>query len=140
MLRGILFLSLALASVVSAGPALLNKIEKSERTAVVVVELATHAPADRRFFYEFVEAAAHAETKNRIRPVYGKVILLSGQDATLDKLMSSLGTAAADPRTKAIDVFVNLHGSPGALSLREGSHETAAMSEKMLATKGLSEK
>jgi len=141
MQRGILFLLMVVASgaMATVDPGY-RTITKAERVAIVVVELATHAPKDRRFFYEFVEAAAHAETKNRIKPLYGKVILLSGVEATLKSLQQAVETAAAATTVKAVDLFLHLHGSPGGLSLRDGHYSTAKLGDTLRATKGLSEK
>ncbi len=132
MSRGIFVLVMGLASAAMGSP-LDGKIGRAERVAIVVVELATHAPKDRRFFYEFVEAAAHAETKNRIKPIYGKVVLLSGVNATLPALQKAMESAANEDRVKAVDMFLHLHGSPGGISLRDGHLSAAKIAETLSA-------
>ncbi len=118
----------------------LPKVQKAERVAVVVVELATHAPQDRRWFYEWVEAGAQAETKNRIVPIYGRVELLTGAKATLARLNAVLGQAATSTKVKAIDVFINLHGSDGALTFFDGTHAVSSIRDKINSIKGVREK
>ncbi len=141
MVRGISFLLVVLTSVaMGTVDSDARKVDRANRLAIVVVELAEHAPPDRRFFYEFVEAAALAETKNRIKPVYGKVMLLTGKEATLSKLLGGMRDALAEPSVRSIDLFLHLHGSPGSLTLREGSHPTRIISDNLRNMKGLSDK
>lgn len=115
-------------------------VEKKDRVAVVVVELATHAAPEKKFFYNFIEAAGMAETNNRIKPLYKKVVVLNGADATLKKFYQTLANEIADSSVKAIDTFINLHGSDGEVLFREGRVATKTIRDALVAMKGASKK
>ncbi len=96
-------------------------VDRTGRVAVVVIELATHAASDKKQVYDLIEAAGLAETKNRIKPMYRKVVVLNGAQATSKNFFAALKAEVASVETMAIDTYINVHGNEGALTFYEGA-------------------
>ena len=90
-------------------------VVRSQRALVVVNNTVAGGRADLRELYRFIEAAGDVVARALCGPVYADVRSLNGGDATLAALVATLHTLAARPELCAIDLVLNMHGSPGTL-------------------------
>ena len=88
-------------------------VVRSQRALVVVNNTVAGGAADLRDLYRFIEAAGDAVAVALCGPHYAQRRSLNGSDATLAALLSNLRTLAARPEIDAIDLILNMHGSPG---------------------------
>ena len=91
------------------GPAPTVSVSKEQRDAVVF--LSNLAPTDQpaKAFYEFVAFSAEGAVPV-LTPVYRKVHLVKGADATLTALVSTLNAAASVSSVRAVDLIFVTHG------------------------------
>jgi hypothetical protein len=98
-----------------------------ERDLLVVSNLTTHGSADYAWLYAFIEVSGVALAQSQLSDSYKSISVLSGADASFGGFEQALSTMTARPEEKALDVFVHLHGSPGALWFEDGMKETSSI-------------
>lgn len=91
------------------GPAPTVAVAKEQRDAVVF--LANLAPTEQpaKAFFEFVGFSAEGAV-TALTPVYRRVHLVKGRNATLAALVSQLNTATSNSAVKAVDLIFVTHG------------------------------
>jgi hypothetical protein len=100
-------------------------VDTNGRDAVVVVDLINAAPPDHKQFYEIAETFALSESRSKLPPLYHEVAVLSDEQATVTELEQTLARMAARDATRAIDLYVHLHGAPGTVWFHEGAVSVA---------------
>lgn len=120
----------------SAGAA---PVTRTERDALVVVELSHGVEEKLKSFYETIEnlALKQAET---LRPAYRKVTVLKGATATVGSFVAHLKHLTGRTANRAVDLYINLHGSPGGLLFYDGKIQTVDLRNKISDIKGAAAK
>lgn len=132
MLRVIGLSALLFASGAQAQEEGRKTVAKEERDLVVVADLSTHGVDKFKWLYRFIEANAVGMAQRNLGDSYRQILALTGENATLAGFhqgLASLAESATSPR--AVDVFVNLHGAPGALWFHEGAYGTSEIKDAL---------
>ncbi|HEX8920528.1 MAG TPA: hypothetical protein VF766_03560 [Pyrinomonadaceae bacterium] len=90
-------------------------VDKSDRVLLVIANLSDKGKASLRWLYEFLDQASIGLAQSMLGPQYRKISKLSKADATVDKFVKRLASLCSESETKALDVFVHLHGTQGKL-------------------------
>lgn len=96
-------------------------ITKDQRVLVFANYLAKPRDQAQRYrrLYEFIEASAPLVVRSTLTRHYGRIHELIGGDCTRARFVSLLQQLTGDSRTRAVDVFLQLHG------LKDGRMEFA---------------
>ncbi len=113
----------------SDGPA---KVDRDARDAVVVINLVAPAPPQQQHFYQIVETFTVSESSSKLPAGYHEVAILTDEKATLTGLESTLARMAAREQTRAIDLYVHLHGGPGVLVFDDGTMASADIAKRFI--------
>ncbi len=116
------------------------EVSRDERDVVLVVDLSTHAIERYKWFYGQAEEFSIRKAGELLTNFYHEVRIISVRDATLENLQRELAKLADRTATRAIDVIVELHGSPGALTFHEGGYDLKQVRDKLRSTARLSTK
>ncbi|MBL7201636.1 MAG: hypothetical protein ISS56_15965 [Anaerolineae bacterium] len=95
-------------------------VKRKQRVLLVVANLTTHGREELKWLYQWLDANALNVATVMLGALYRRVYTLTGEEVTAANLVEQLETLAADPKTKAIDVLINLHGWTGKLWFVEG--------------------
>jgi hypothetical protein len=91
-----------------------------QRSLLVVSYLEELADASLRWLYSWIEDTAVDAARRMLEAHYRTFSSLEGDDATYDNLIGRIETLASDPRVKAVDLFIHVHGTRGRLWLKDG--------------------
>ena len=117
----------------------MNPVSKDERALLVVANLTTWADGRYKALYQWLDQNAVSVAKVLMRLHYRQIEALAGPHATRESFVRRITDMARDPRTRALDVFLHLHGQPGKLFFEEGAVGTEGLAAQ-LAGAGLSER
>ena len=111
----------------------MGEVKKEDRVLLVVANLATGG--DERFqkLYEWLDANAVVVAKLLVGAQYRQIETLSGDDVTSTNFVDRLTNLAAEPETKAIDVFLVLHAFPGVLIFDDRPVATSELKQQIQA-------
>ena len=112
-------------------------IAHKDRELLVVVNLTTHGMDQYKWLYRFLEVNAVSMAWEKLGLSYDHIYTLKGADATLAGFSDSLATVAAGETVKAVDVHINLHGSPKTVWFEEGAYDTAQVASGLAAHRNL---
>jgi hypothetical protein len=139
MFRSIVLALATLPALTLAAPAHAAPVAKEQRQLVVVSDLTTFAPG-YLWLYKLIEANAVGMAQTKLGGDYAKINVMAVENATLANFHAGLAALAADPATSAIDVYVSLHGAPGAMWFHDGPHGSAEVRDALKTHSGMSEK
>ncbi|HVE66801.1 MAG TPA: hypothetical protein VNC59_09485 [Thermoanaerobaculia bacterium] len=91
------------------GPAPTVSVSKGQRDAVVFLANLVPDEQPAKAFYEFVQFSAEGAV-TVLTPVYRRVHLVKGRNATLAALVGQLNAAASNSAVKAVDLIFVTHG------------------------------
>ena len=113
------------------------EIQKDERALLVVANLVLGSSdgddGDYGKLYEWLDKYAVLVANLLMRPVYRVVDSLTKDEVTLGAFVDHVTALAGDPATKALDVFLVMHGSPGRLYFDDRSVTSAELGEHLRA-------
>jgi len=105
-----------------------KSVGKAARELVQVICLSDGWSGQERAMYEFIELSSRGIAATLLGPVYNRIQVLQGNDATLAQFQAALSRAAASAGTAAVDVLLNLHGSDQqTIPFKEAEYSVAAM-------------
>jgi len=111
------------------------EVTRDERTLLVVANLVVGDDnpngGNYQRLYEWLDRYAVLVANLLMRPVYRAVESLTSDQVTLDAFLDRVISLARDPETKALDVFLVMHGSPGRLYFDDVSVKTADLGEQL---------
>jgi hypothetical protein len=105
---------------------------RNQRALVIVNSLSTNYGGLWKRFYRITEVAAIATAKALLHQPYGSISVVSGTDATKDRFLAALRTAANAPGVEVVDVFLQLHGKPGTFCFFDADVSSAALRDEIL--------
>ncbi|MBN1640745.1 MAG: hypothetical protein JXA09_05885, partial [Anaerolineae bacterium] len=117
----------------------MSEVTQDRRSLLVVSYLAELAVPELRWLYRWIEDNAVDVARMLSHRHYGAFSALEGDDATYASFLGRLDVLGSDPQVQAIDVFLHVHGSPGALAFK-GGDKRAADIERDLVQLGLRHK
>jgi hypothetical protein len=95
-------------------------VKRKQRVLLVVANLTTHGRENLKWLYKWLDANSLNVATVLLGALYRRVYTLTGDEVTVDNFVDQLERLAADPKIKAIDVLINLHGWKGKLWFVEG--------------------
>ena len=107
-------------------------VTKSERALIVLSELDQQAYPELRPLYTVMENITSEVPRGAFGSQYGTVRVLQNDAATLRRLKSTLYSLSANPQVKAIDLFVNTHGTEGVIFFYDGGTSTRHVREEIM--------
>jgi hypothetical protein len=107
-------------------------VSKSERALIVLSELDQSSFPELRPLYTIMERITTEVPRSALGNQYGTVRVLSDGGATLSRLKSTLYSLSANQNIKAIDLFVNTHGTEGVISFYDGGISTRHVREEIM--------
>jgi hypothetical protein len=113
----------------------MNPVTKDQRALLVVANLTTWADDRYGRLYEWLDQNAVRVAKALLRLLYRQINALTGASATREHFVQSVTEMALDPHTRALDVFLHLHGQPGRLFFEEGPVETSDLADELAAAR-----
>ena len=113
----------------------MNEIAKDERVLVIVANLVIEdgTAGDYKALYKWLDRYAVLVTNMLMRPLYRHVLSLTGPHIKRETLIDCLIDQAADQETRAIDMILVMHGSPGYLYFDDGPITTANLGDQLQA-------
>jgi spermidine/putrescine-binding protein len=122
-LRSLGLLALGLLGLAAAAPeaqAQLTAVSKSQREIIIL-----QAEMGDDFFYNFLEQQGVAMAVSKFTPVYNRVRVLSGANATLTGLKNELAAATSIGSVKAVDLLFMTHGDDEYMKFTNAWRSTA---------------
>jgi hypothetical protein len=104
---------------------------KDERALLVIANLTTHGDPRFQWLYQWLDENAIRVAKLLLEPHYRLIATLTGPEATKVNFVDHMTNLVQDAQTKALDVFVHLHGLPGELFFVEGPVKSADLGEEI---------
>ena len=111
----------------------MSAVGKDERALLVLANLTTWSDTRFLWLYEWLDRNAVNVAKVLMSLHYGRIETLTGRDATRDNFVNRIVNLARDPRTRALDVFLHLHGLQGELFFEEGAVATSELADQIRA-------
>jgi len=111
----------------------LPHVSKDERALLVVVNFSTGGEPRFQWLYEWMDANAVVVAELMMKPHYRHIDTLTGDNVTSSNFVNRIISLAQDPQTKVLDVFLNLHGSPGTLHFDDGSITSSDLKSQLQA-------
>ena len=108
-------------------------ISKAQRALIVVNSLDKHSTGTMKFIYSFLQESGPAIANTVLGPHYKSVTVRKGVNGTRAKFLAALGSAATAPGIKAVDVFLQLHGSTNTFHFYDASVSAATLRDDILA-------
>jgi hypothetical protein len=108
----------------------LSRVKVSERALIVISELNTYGIPELEPLYRALERLTTLSVDQYLENSYRKIIYLTNNDATFEKLIIKSKELALDSKIKAIDVILSLHGSPDRLYFANKSWSMSALQNK----------
>ena len=112
------------------------EVTKDERVLLVVANLLLEdrgPNANYRSLYKWLDRNAVQVANLLMRPVYRFVETLSEDQVTLGTFFDRVGSLASDPQTKALDVFLVMHGMEGELLFDDVTMRTEELAQLLKA-------
>ncbi len=117
----------------------MSVVSRDERVLLVVANLTKWADPNFQKLYEWLDQNAVNVARVMMGLHYREVDTLIGPEATSANFLTRLTTLAEDPQTKAVDVFLHLHGLENELFFEEAPVETSELGDELKAA-GLKER
>jgi hypothetical protein len=115
----------------------MEEITRDERVLLVVANLvlgdSDSNGGDYQWLYKWLDRYAVLVANLLMRPVYRTVESLTRDEVTRDAFLGRVVSLASDPETKALDVFLVMHGNPGRVYFDDMSITTANLGERLKA-------
>lgn len=111
----------------------MSAVGKDERALLVLANLTTWADARFLWLYEWLDQNAVNVAKVLMSLHYRHIEALAGPEATRDNFVNHIVNLAQDPKTRALDVFLHLHGLQGELFFEEGAVATSELADQIKA-------
>lgn len=108
-------------------------VERQNRKLLVVSNLTTFGDPKLAWLYQFLDLSSVSLAQTAMLPHYERIYALVGSNATASKFVSNAGAISRAADTRALDVFVHLHGSPGTLWFAGGAKSTASLRNELKA-------
>lgn len=118
--------------------ATVKDVPVAQRDAIVVIELSNNASSSRKEFFRTIERYAARESAKLLQS-YRKVAILTGEGASFQSFLKKLAEFSGNLETKAVDIFLHVHGLPGGIFFRDGEKAMADVRTAILesaSTKG----
>jgi hypothetical protein len=112
----------------------MTDVTKDERALLVVANLHNGGVPKYRLLYQWFDANAIVLAWFLMRDHYRQIEVLTGTDATSINFVDKIQALAQGPQTKALDVFLVLHGVKGALHFDDGLMASADLKTQLQAT------
>ncbi len=126
---------LALASLTFAHACMADdRVTKEERVLLVLSELDSTGAPEMEGLYRVLEDMTSHMTRAILRDKYRSIIFLKDQQATLPNFKRAIYELANTEGVMALDVMISVHGSPNALSFREGAYTKERIRDFILET------
>jgi hypothetical protein len=113
----------------------MDEVTRDERALLVVANLVLGDSGsnggDYQWLYKWLDRYAVLVANLLMRPVYRVVESLTKDQVTLGAFVDRVVSLASDPETKALDVFLVMHGTPGRLYFDDRSIRTADLGEQL---------
>ena len=110
----------------------MSEVTKDDRVLLVVANLAMDGVQYEKL-YEWLDQSAVNVANLLMRPHYRYVDTMLGNDVTSVKFLERVVNMAEAPHTKALDVFIVLHGSPGKLYFDDKAVTTSELADQLSA-------
>lgn len=110
-------------------------VSKHQRILIVVNSLAKYSTGYWKHIYSFAEQSGVAVAQNVLGDDYKKIVVLQSKNATAAKFLKALASAAKASGIKAVDVFMQLHGSTNTFHFHEGAVSASSLRDQILALK-----
>jgi hypothetical protein len=107
----------------------MSDVNKTERNLLVVSYLAEQAMAAPKLF-EWLEKNGVDWARATLSDHYQIFSSLEDDDATYAEFMRRIEWLANRPGTRALDVFLHVHGLPGALAFKDGDKRTGEIRQE----------
>ena len=107
------------------------KVKVQGRTLLIVANLTTHGREDLRWVYRWLDASSIHVARAILRLFYGRIHVLSGEQATASDFVDKLAELAADAQTEVVDVLLHLHGQERQLWFVEGPIPISTLRERI---------
>ena len=107
-------------------------IAKAARELVQIIYLSSGYTGAKRALYDFVENSSQGLATTLLGPVYNRIRVLRGNDATLAKFKDELAAAASGVGIGAVDVLLNTHGDNQEIPFFDGTYSVAAVETSLL--------
>jgi hypothetical protein len=106
---------------------------KNQRVLLMVNSLSRYAVGIWQFIYSFAENSAITIAQNLLGDDYKSITVRKGTNATRAKFLTALQAAATTPGVRAVDVFLQLHGSEGRFIFHDASVAATVLRDEILA-------
>jgi hypothetical protein len=104
-------------------------VTTDERTLLVVANLSTWGEPKLQWLYEWLDRNAVSVARLMLEPHYREIHTLTGAETTRSSFVNEIARLAQEPQTKALDVFLSLHGLEGLLYFEDGPAKSSAVGE-----------
>ena len=108
-------------------------VTKSQRALVVVNSLAKYSIEEWTFIYAYLEGVSVNLTQSMLGENYKFITVRKGADGTKAKFLNAIKAAATTPGIKAVDVFLQLHGTNNTFYFHDGPHLASVVRDDILA-------
>ncbi|HWN94658.1 MAG TPA: hypothetical protein VNT99_06485 [Methylomirabilota bacterium] len=105
-------------------------ITRNERVLIAISHIAS---GSNDYLYNFIETSGRTTMETVLGDDYERIVRLYGANATLDRLVNAIQAQGARTAIKRIDLIVMLHGSPGRLVFRDGTHTSMEVRDRIRA-------
>jgi hypothetical protein len=111
----------------------MSDVIKDERVLLVAANLSNGGDPRFQLLYQWLDANAISLAWVLMRAHYRRIHILSGTDVTSSSFVDSIHSLAHDPQTRALDVFLVLHGSKGKLYFDDGPVTSSDLAARLQA-------
>ena len=111
----------------------MGDVSKDERALLVVANLSDAGDARFQWLYRWLDANAVNVAELLMGAHYGRTETLTGANVTSSSFVQRITFLANEPGVKVVDVFLNLHGSPGRLYFDDGPLSSSSLSSEIKA-------
>jgi hypothetical protein len=109
----------------------MGDVVKDERALFVVANLASRGDPRYQLLYQWLDANAVGLAWLLMRPHYGHIHALTGSQVTRSNFVDKIQALAREPQTKALDLFLVMHGSKAVLHFEDGAVSTADLKTQL---------
>lgn len=106
-------------------------VYRENRVLFIVNCLAEHGDSRFRRLYRFIEKAGVGVAGHYLSSYYRSLAVLKDHEATSAAFLSHLSNIAADQRTRALDLFLQLHGLDGRVRFFDQWIELSRLSQNI---------
>jgi len=87
-------------------------VNRNDRALIFLNNTAAAGDRNYQLLYQFLERSGKAVVSAELGPMYKNIIALEGANATSGNFKQRLAELENDPKVKAIDLVISLHGNP----------------------------